>query len=383
MKPSELVLRVTHENPERQKSQGRRIDTGVIPLDKGDPDFATPEHICDAAREAMRQGYTHYLPDAGDKELIQAIRDTLKEDYGCDIAYEGIIITPGGSNGIYLSCLAFLSPGDEAIIPSPTFAAYAHCVTMAGATPVRVPYRKEDYGLDREAISNAINRQTKAIILCSPNNPLGVALKREEVEFLVEKAIQHDLLLISDEVYRKIYFDGKIHTSATSFPEAKKHVILLDSFSKTYAMTGWRMGYIATTPELAKPMNILRKAGAGSVNAPTQRAAIAALRGPQDCLRQMVAEYDRRRKSILKILEGVEGFHCVRPDSAFYFFGKFDADMKSADMADYLYNNGVAVRSGTEYGENGEGYIRLAYCVAYQDVVEGIHRLAAAFKELT
>ena len=381
MQPSELIQRVANENPERHKSQGRRIDPGVIPLDKGDPDFATPQHICEAAYEAMMQGYTHYIPDAGDKELIQTICDCLKEDYNCGYEPKGILLTPGGSTGIFITCLALLSPGDEVVVFSPTFAAYAHCVTLAGAAPVRVPYL-EDYSLDRDSLKAAITPRTKAIILCNPNNPMGKALRRDEVEFLVDTAERHDLILVSDEVYRKIYYDGIEHVCLGSYPEVKDRVVLIDSFSKSYAMTGWRIGYVATSPELARPLNVLRKAGAGSVNAPTQRAAIAALRGPQDCVREMVAEYDRRRRSILKILEGVQGFRCVKPDSAFYFYGRYDGNMSSAQMADFLYDRGVAVRSGTEYGTNGEGFIRLAYCVAYQEVVEGIKRLAAAFEEL-
>jgi aspartate/methionine/tyrosine aminotransferase len=246
---------------------------------------------------------------------------------------------------------------------------------------VRVPYA-EDSGLDRDALERAITRRTKAIVFCHPNNPTGKALRREEAEYLVELSARHNLLVVCDEVYRKLYYDGKTHTSLTGFPEVRDRLIFLDSFSKTYAMTGWRIGYAATTPALAKPMNVLRRAGAGSVNTATQRAAIAALRGPQDCVREMVREYDRRRESILKQLEEVPRLRCVRPDSAFYFYGRYDARMSATEMADYLYGKGVAVRAGTEYGPNGEGFIRLAYCIPYADVVEGVGRLAAAFREL-
>ncbi len=381
MKPSEIVLRIENDNPDRKKSYGKRHDPDIIPLDLGDPDFPTPEHICDAAREAMRQGYTHYISGAGDKDLIEAICDNLKKDYGCKYDPRGILINAGAAGAIYNACMAFLSPGDEAIVLDPTFPNYAHCTVLAGAVPVRVPYA-EDFSLDRDAVKRAITKKTKAIFICNPNNPLGKSLLPKEVEFLAGLTIEHDLLLISDEVYRKLYYDGKVHFCAGSIPEAKDHTILIDSFSKTYAMTGWSVGYLATTPELAKSLNTFRKAGSGKVNVPGQRAALAALRGPQDCVQAMVNEYDRRRKSILKKLAEVQGLNCVVPDSTFYFFCKFEIDMKSSEMADYLYGKKVAVKSGTEYGSRGEGWIRLAYSVPYENVIEGIDRIAAAFKEL-
>ncbi len=381
MKPSESVLRIENDNPDRQKSYGREHDPGVIPLDVGDPDFPTPEHICEAAREAMRQGYTHYILGSGDKDLVEAICDNLKEDYGCRYDPKGIQVTAGGAGGIYMACAGFLSPGDEVIIFDPTYANYAHCAIMTGALPVRIPYAR-DFSLDRDAVRNAITRKTKAIFLCNPNNPTGKSLAREDIEFLAELVIKHDILLVSDEVYRKLYFDGGIHFSVGSISEAQDHFMLIDSLSKTYAMTGWSVGYVATTPELAKPMNMIRKTGIGKVNVPAQRAALAALRGPQDCVQEMVNEYDRRRKAILKKLVEIQGLNCAVPDSTFYFFGKFEADMKSSEMADYLYKRKVAVNSGTQFGNRGEGWIRLAYSVPYDNVIEGINRIAAAFKEL-
>jgi aspartate aminotransferase len=379
IKPSDLVLRISDK--ERLKSQGKRIDPGVSPLDKGDPDFATPDHICEAAREAMKQGYTHYIPGSGDKELIEAICDSLKEDYDCRFDPSGIIVTNGAAEAIYLACMSFLSPGDEMILFTPGYSLYAGCAMMAGAAPVWVELA-EDFTLDRDAVERGITKKTKAICFNNPNNPTGTSFTREEVEFLAELAIEHDLLLISDEVYKKLYYDDGTHFCAGSIPEAKDRTILIDSFSKTYAMTGWRIGYIATTPELFDPMYAVHRTTLSCINWPTQRAALAALRGPQDCIWQMVREYDRRRKSIIKRLAGVEGFTCITPNSAFYFFGRFDADMKSADMVDYLYERKVAVRSGTEFGPRGEGWIRLSYAIPFEKVTEGIGRLAAAFKTL-
>ena len=379
MRPSELVLRISDK--ERLKSQGKRIPPDVSPLDKGDPDFATPEHICDAAREAMRQGYTHYIPGAGDKDLIEAICDNLREDYGCQYDPSGVIVTIGGAEGIYLACMAFLSPGDEMIIFTPGYSLYAGAAMMASAMPVWVPLTQQ-FRLDREAVLKAITKKTKAICVNNPNNPTGTSFTRSEIEFLANLALKHDLLLVSDEVYKKLYYDGGVHYCAGSLPEVRDRTILIDSFSKTYAMTGWRIGYVATVPELAQPMYAVHRTTVSCVSWPTQRAVLAALRGPQDCVREMVQEYDRRRKVILKKLSEVREIRFGTPNSAFYFFGQYKANMRSADMVDYLYEKKVAVRSGTEFGPSGEGWIRLSYAIPYEKVLEGIDRLTAAFNEL-
>jgi aspartate/methionine/tyrosine aminotransferase len=353
----------------------------VSPLDRGDPDFDTPEHICAAACQAMREGYTHYIPGAGDSELIEAICANLAADYSCAYTPPGIIITNGGAEAIYLSCAAFLSPGDEILVFTPGYSLYGGCALMAGAVPVWVPLT-EAFRIDRDAVRRALTDRTKAICINNPNNPTGTCFTREEIEFLAELAIDRDLLLISDEVYKKIYYDGGNHFCLGSIPEIRDRAILLDSFSKTYAMTGWRVGYVATTAELAQPMYAVHRATLSCINWPAQRAALAALRGPQDCVTRMVAEYDRRRKAVMKRLEDVPGLSCIMPNSAFYILGRFSAKMKSAEMVDYLYQKKVAVRSGSEFGYSGEGWIRLSYAVPFDMVMEGLDRLEAAFREL-
>jgi aspartate/methionine/tyrosine aminotransferase len=379
MQPSEMVIRILKDK-ERLRSQGKLVAAGVSKFDKGDPDFKTPAHICDAAREAMNQGYTHYVPGRGDRDLIGAICDHLRQEYACAIQPEGVIITHGGAEGIFLACSAYLSPGDELIIFTPGYSSYAGCAMMVDAVPVWVRLG-EGFRLDQGAVERAINKKTRAILFCNPNNPTGTSFTQKEIESLAELALKHDLLLISDEVYKKLYYDDKVHFSMGSIPEIRDRTIIIDSFSKTYAMTGWRIGYLATTPRLAEPPFVIHKSAFLSVGGPTQRAALAALRGPQDCVRDMLTEYNRRRKAIIKKLGEIHGFSCVIPDSTFYFFGQYDADMKSAEMVDYLYDKGVAVRSGTEFGESGEGWIRLSYSVPYEEVVEGMDRLAMAFKE--
>ena len=381
MRYSPVVQQAADAHPDLIKSMKRSPNPRVICLDVGDPDFPTPEHICDAAREAMRQGYTHYVPGAGDKELIGAICDDLNGEYGCVFEPGGVIITAGASGAIYLICRSYLSPGDEVIVFDPSYTNQSYCARLAGAVPVSVPFA-DGFRLDRDALKNAINSKTRIIFLVNPNNPTGTSLAKEDVEFAARLAVENDLILVSDEVYRKIYHADNTHFCAGSIREAGDHTILVDSFSKTYAMTGWSIGYLATTPELAGPMNIVRMARPGKVNAPAQRAALAALKGPQECVRQMVQEYSRRREAIHQRLSEVEGLSYITPDSAFYFFCHFEADMTSAQMVDYLYEKDVSVRSGTQFGSRGQGWFRLSYCVSYESAVEGIARLSAAIKGL-
>jgi len=381
MQPAQRIRRVLGTNKDKDKLWSREIPPGTIRLDLGDPDFDTPEHIANAAREAMREGYTHYNRSAGDMQLVTAIRDGLEKDYGYPYDPQGVVITGGGAGAIYLVCAAYLSPGDEAIVFNPSFSNQGYCARIAGAEVVSVPFA-EGLTLDRDALKAAISKKTKVIFYVNPSNPHGLSMAKGDVEYLAQLALEHDILLVSDECYRKFVYDGKVHQHVLCDPEVKDHVILMDSFSKTYAMTGWSIGYVATTAELAKPIAALRTAGIGKVGVPTQRAALAALQGPQDCVADMAAEYDRRRKSTLEILKDVDGFDFITPDSAFYFFGRYKADMTSSDMIDYLYQRGVAVRSGSEFGTMGEGWLRIAYSVPYENVITGIQRLADALNDL-
>jgi aspartate/methionine/tyrosine aminotransferase len=381
MRHSKQIQKAAEAYPDLIDSMKRPLNPRAISLDVGDPDFPTPEHICDAAREAMRQGYTHYAPGAGDKDLIQAICENLSNRYGCSYDPPGIVITAGGAGAIYLICATYLSQGDEVIVFDPSYTNQPYCAMLAGAVPVAVPFAK-DFRVDRDALKKAINSKTKIIFLVNPNNPTGTSLPKEDVEFVAQMAVEHDVILVSDEVYREIYYDGKTHFSAGSIREAKAHTILIDSFSKTYAMTGWSIGYIATTPELAQSLKIVRMARPGKVNTPAQRAALAALKGPQDCVRQMVDQYADRRLAIHSKLSHIQKLSYVIPDSAFYFFCHFEADMTSSQMVDYLYEKGVLVRSGTQFGNRGQGWFRLTYCMALKDAVEGIDRLAKAINDL-
>ena len=264
---------------------------------------------------------------------------------------------------------------------TPGYSLYAGNALMVGAVPVWVPLT-EDFRIDRDEVRKAVTQKTKAICINNPNNPTGTFFAQEEIEFLADLAEEHDLLLITDEVYKKLYYDGGKHFCIGSIPEIRNRTILIDSFSKTYAMTGWRIGYVATSAKLAEPMYAVHRTALSCINWPAQRAALAALRGPQDFLTHMVSEYDRRRKVVLQRLKTMPGLSCKIPNSAFYVFGHFLAKMRSAEMVDYLYKKKVAVRSGSEFGHQGEGWIRLSYAVPFDKVMEGIDRLEVALKEL-
>jgi aspartate/methionine/tyrosine aminotransferase len=376
MDVSSLAARITDRD--RLLSMGRSFPRGVLRLDRGDPDFPTPAHICDAAREAMAQGYTHYIPGYGDRDLIEAICDTLEKDFSARHDPAGVLVTVGSAEAIFLICAAYLSPGDEAIVFTPGFSLYAGAIQMIGAKVVWVPLTP-DFHIDGDALRRAITRRTKAIFFSNPSNPTGMAFDRAEIELLGEIAIAHDLLLCPDEVYRKFCYAGTEHVSVLSLPEVRDRTIYIDSFSKSYAMAGWRIGYLATTPTLAAPMYAIHRTAVSCVNWPTQRAALAALRGPQDCVDAIVSEYDRRRVALIARLKDALGLRIVPPTSAFYMLAKYNADMTSAEMVEYLIARGVAVKGGGEFGPACEGYIRLTYATGYEEALRGADRLAEIF----
>lgn len=372
MKPSSLAARLT--DADRLLSMGRDFPPGTLRLDRGDPDFPTPTHICDAAREAMAQGFTHYIPGHGDADLIEAICQKLRADFGARYDPEGIVITVGGAEAIYLACAGFLSPGDEAIVFTPGYGFYAGAIQMVGARPVWVPLA-DDCRIDQDAVRRAITPRTRAIFFSNPGNPTGTAFSREEIHFLAGIAMEHDLLLCPDEVYRKFYYDGNEHVSMLSIPEIRDRTVFIDSFSKSYAMTGWRIGYLAATPELVAPLYAVHRTTVSCVNWPAQRAALAALTGPQDCVDDIVREYDRRRIAVIERLSGASGFSFIYPTSSFYILGRYSADLSSADMVEYLAERGVAVKGGAEFGPACEGRIRLTYATGHEESLRGAERL--------
>ena len=259
-------------------------------LDSGTPDFPTPAHVTEAAKEALDAGLTGYAPGQGDPEFLEAVCESIERETGAKYAPDSIIATNGASSGIYAVMTTFLNPGDEAILMDPTFSLYGHVARQIGAVPVHAAH-DADYQIDLEAVRRAITPRSRLILLNNPNNPTGVVYRRGELAALVELAAAHDLMVVSDEAYAKILQPGFEHVPLLSFVEHGERLILLDTFSKTYAMTGWRLGFMAVPEDLAQPMFSVQRSINGPINTFVQRAGAAALRGPQECVAQMGYSY--------------------------------------------------------------------------------------------
>tara|TARA_B100000315_G_C14561021_1_gene580605 strand:+ start:195 stop:1367 length:1173 start_codon:yes stop_codon:yes gene_type:complete len=367
-------------------SELTRGRTDLISLATGEPNFDTPEHIREAAKKGLDQGYTKYESSYGSSDLRKAIASKMKLEVKVDADPEReIVIANGGNMAVYLTFLATLEQGEEVLIPDPTWPIYHTCIKLAGGVPV--PYTlsgKEKFILDFDSLKGHITKRTKMIVLNSPGNPTGFVADTKTLESIVALAIENDILIMSDEVYEKMLYDGIKHVSIASLPEMRERTVIINSFSKTYAMTGWRVGYAVAPPEIAAEiakMNFYTNACPGAI---AQRGALAALEGPQDCVREMVKEYARRREVLVKGLSEIEGISCLKPEGAFYAFPNIASLGKSSsEIVEYLVTKaGVITASGSDCGKNGEGHIRLAYTIPVDKIEEGIRRIDTAIKLL-
>ncbi len=355
---------------------------GTIGLSSGDPDFRTPAHIRQAMIDAVNAGYSNYPPANGDPELLQALADCLERRYEVDWDRNNITVTTGGSGALYASMAAYLNPGDAVLIPEPTYSQYADIARLLGAEVVWVS-QTDDVHLDPDAIRAAAraNPRAKMLVLNSPNNPSGVVYGREELEGAAAVAQEHDLLVLADEVYDHLILDDVEFTSTMDIAGFQDRLLYCNSFSKTFAMTGWRLGWVAASPGLIAPVARVARSTGGGVNWALQRAGIAAISGPMEATEEMRVEYAARRDLIEELLEGADGVSWTRPQGAFYAFFKYDAPVKSRRMAELLRERGVALRSGTEYGPSGEGYIRLAFAADRASITEGMLRMRSTMAE--
>ncbi|HUV89270.1 MAG TPA: pyridoxal phosphate-dependent aminotransferase [Anaerolineae bacterium] len=349
----------------------------VISLGIGEPDFDTPEPIVQAGIEALKQGKSHYTSNSGLIELRRAIAEHLDKTYGqtYNPASE-ILVTVGVSEALYLAFAATLDPGDEVIIPEPCFVAYAPEVIFAGGTPVMVPTRVEtDFQVTADAVKKAITPRTKALLVGYPNNPTGAVMTRERLNEIAAVAKQHDLLVISDEIYDRLVY-GTRHVCFPSLPGMYSRTILLQGFSKAYAMTGWRVGYIAAPAELMEMMRKVHQYTIMCAATVSQVAALAALQEGEPYVQQMVAEYDRRRRLIVDGLNEI-GLKCFEPRGAFYAFPSVEVTgMDENEFAEkLLHEERVAVVPGSAFGEAGRGYVRCSYATAYEKIEEALERL--------
>jgi aspartate aminotransferase len=362
------------------EAQGR----DVIHLEIGEPDFDTPANVSEAGVVAIRDGWTHYGPAAGQPDLRQTIADYINRSRGTAYGPANVVVTPGGKPIMFFLILALLEEGDDAIFPDPGFPIYRSMIDFVGARAIPLPIREElDFRLDVDELAALITPQTKFLIINSPANPTGGVLTRKDLEAIAGLAVKHDLFVLADEIYSEIIYDGDHHSIAT-FPGLPERTAILDGFSKTYAMTGWRLGYGVMPQDLAEQVSRLMVNSVSCTASLVQRAGIEALTGPQETVRDMVSAFRGRRDLMVEGLSSIPGISCREPAGAFYVFPNITGTgMSSKEFADRLLDDfGVAALSGTSFGEHGEGYLRLSYANSEENLAKALQRIDAAARQL-
>ena len=357
------------------ESQGRDI----IHLEIGEPDFPTPSHIIEAAKEALDQGWTHYGPTQGQPDLREAIAQSVSASRGIPVPPERVAVVPGGKPIIFFPLLALLEPGDEVIYPNPSFPIYESMINYTGATPVPIPLMEErGFSFDLDLFRSRLSPRTKLVILNSPANPTGGVIPEQDIRELAALLAPLDVMVLSDEIYSRMSY-GRKAVSIASMPGMIDKTIILDGFSKTYAMTGWRIGYGVMPEWLVDAVNKLMVNSNSCTASFTQRAALAALTGPQKPSQLMIEEFRRRRDAFVAALNELPGFRCPLPEGAFYAFPNISGTgMKSKQLADALLEQeGVAALSGTAFGAYGEGYLRFSYANSLDNLMEAVRRIRA------
>ena len=364
-------------------AQGRDI----INLGIGQPDFRTPDHIVEAAVKALRDGHHGYTPATGIKPLREAVAADIHRRLKVSISPDQVIIVPGGKITMFAAILMFGEPGADILYPDPGFPIYRSMIEYTGARPVPIPIREEnDFAFSAEETLALITPQTRLIILNSPANPTGGVTPKAEVDALVKGLARFpDVAILSDEIYGQMTYDGLPHVSLLSYPEIRERVILLDGWSKTYAMTGWRMGYSVWPAPLYNNVRKLAVNAWSCVNAPAQYGGLAALTGPQDSVKTMVAEFDKRRKIVVEEVNRLPGFSCIMPKGAFYAFPNISrTGYKAKALATALLEQaGVATIGGPDFGVLGEGYLRLSYANSTDNIREAVRRIGGFLQRNT
>jgi len=357
----------------------------LISIGGGEPEYKTPEHIIDAMKNALDEGRTHY----GDFRHIPELREAIAGKYGklgVDVNPEHVLVTPGSTMGIYMVFNALLNPGDDLLVFDPCFFGYFHSRRLLGFNTVPVPrYEGEDWKFHVDDLYSAMTPKTRALLICSPDNPTGTVLKEDELKGIAEFALEKDVMVISDDIYDEITYDGVGFKSVASLPGMRERTVILNGLSKAYAMTGWRVGYvIAPNEDLYRRFFEIQMSTFLVVNSAVQHAGVEALTGPQDCVREMVAEYDRKRRFVLDAYGDIPGVTVTRPEGAFYVFPDMSSyGLSSPKMAEYLRSEArVAVTPGHLFGSRGEGHIRNAFCQSMEDLSEGLERIKTALGRL-
>ena len=357
------------------EAEGRSI----INLGIGQPDFQTPENIVEAGRKALADGHHGYTPANGIQPLREAVAADIAEHRGVEIDPASVVVVPGGKVTMFFAALMFGEEGAEILYPNPGFPIYQSAIEFSGATAVPIPlYEETGFSFSAEEVLSKITPRTRLIMLNSPANPTGGVTPKTEFDRLVEGLAAHpDVAIMSDEIYSRLLYDGQEHVSLLAYPSIRERVILLDGWSKTYAMTGWRIGYGVWPGELAEQATRLAVNSNSCVNAPTQMAAIEALTGPQESVATMRLAFDERRKIIVRGLNQIEGFRCVEPQGAFYAMPNIEGTgIGARELQDGLLEiAGVATVAGTSFGEYGEGYLRFSYAASSEQILEAMTRI--------
>jgi len=359
------------------EAKGRNI----VHLEIGEPDFPTPPHIVEAAKRALDEGWTHYGPTQGLPELREAIAAYISRTRGIHVGPQQVCVVPGGKPIIFFPLLALLEPGDEVIYPNPGFPIYESMIRFCGAKPVPMPLvESRGFSFDMNLFRDRLSDKTKLVILNAPQNPTGGVIPKEDLRIMADLLRDRDVMILSDEIYTRICYEGEPPVSITTFPGMLEKTIILDGFSKTYAMTGWRMGYGVMPEWLVTAVNKLMVNSNSCTASFSQRAGIAALNGPQDAVTAMVTEFKRRRDAFCAGLNQIPGFRCALPAGAFYAFPNVTGTgIPSKDLADLLLEEaGVSCLNGGGFGEYGEGYIRFSYANSYENLMLAVERIKTA-----
>jgi aspartate aminotransferase len=356
----------------------------VVHLEIGEPDFDTPKNIKEAAAKAINSGYTHYGPSAGLPQLRETIAQYVSKTRGIRAEADEVVVTPGAKPIMFYSIFALVNPGDEVLYPNPGFPIYESLINFIDAKPVPIPLPEEnDFRLDPEYVKNKITKKTKMIILNYPENPTGGIVTREDLKVIADCiSDRDDVFVLADEIYSRIIYEGS-HESIVSLPGMKDKTILLDGFSKTYAMTGWRLGYGVMRKDLAQKMAQLMTNSNSCTCTFTQIAGIEALKGSQNEPEKMVAEFKKRREVIVSGLNGINGIKCKKPRGAFYVFPNTEGTgMDCRKLSDHLlYDAGVAVLPGTSFGKFGENHLRLSFANSVENINKALERIAKAVEK--
>lgn len=375
-------IRKVFEAAGKLEKEGKEI----INLGIGRPNFDTPEFIKDAAKKAIDDGYTYYTSNYGIEPLREAIAKKFNKDNGLHMEISDIIVAVGANQAVSIAMTAMLDPGDEVLVPNPSWLHYFYCAELCGAKTVSYPLLEEnEFNVQIEDIEHLITPKTKMIIVNSPNNPTGSVLTIESLEKIAKIAKENNLIVLSDEIYEKLLYDGSKHTSIASLPGMEERTIIINGVSKAYAMTGWRIGFVASkNPEFISAMIRVLQYTVTCAASVSQYAALAALEGPQECTEEMRVQFDRRRKLVYESINKIPGLSCICPKGAFYCF----VNIKSLGISDeeashyYLNEAGVAMIPGSAFGEYGTGYLRIAFSNSYENIEKAMDKIKAATEKL-